>query len=91
MGGPPHLTTPTERQAHRTAGANRSRPKPPEGRARLGARLNREHTRFIASVKEDGCYSLDLNPIEMAFAKLKAHLRRISARTIESPFEKGWL
>ena len=27
-------------------------------------------------------YSLDLNPIEMAFAKLKAHLRRIGARTI---------
>ena len=28
-------------------------------------------------------YSPDLNPIEMAFAKLKAHLRRIKARTIE--------
>jgi transposase len=28
-------------------------------------------------------YSPDLNPIEMAFAKLKAHLRRISARTID--------
>ncbi len=28
-------------------------------------------------------YSPDLNPIEMAFAKLKAHLRRIGARTIE--------
>lgn len=27
--------------------------------------------------------SPDLNPIEMAFAKLKAHLRRIGARTIE--------
>lgn len=27
-------------------------------------------------------YSPDLNPIEMAFAKLKAHLRRIGARTI---------
>lgn len=26
-------------------------------------------------------YSPDLNPIEMAFAKLKAHLRRIGART----------
>jgi hypothetical protein len=26
-------------------------------------------------------YSSDLNPIEMAFAKLKAHLRRIKART----------
>ena len=30
-------------------------------------------------------YSSDLNPIEMAFAKLKAHLRRIGARTIEEP------
>ena len=27
-------------------------------------------------------YSPDLNPIEMAFSKLKAHLRRIGARTI---------
>jgi transposase len=29
-------------------------------------------------------YSPDLNPIEMAFAKLKAHLRRIKARTIDT-------
>src|SRR5262245_44538014 len=28
--------------------------------------------------------SPDLNPIEMAFAKLKAHLRRIAARTIDA-------
>ena len=28
-------------------------------------------------------YSPDLNPIEMAFSKLKAHLRKIGARTIE--------
>ena len=28
-------------------------------------------------------YSPDLNPIEMAFSKLKAHLRRIKARTFE--------
>jgi transposase len=28
-------------------------------------------------------YSPDLNPIEMAFAKLKAHLRKRSARTID--------
>lgn len=28
----------------------------------------------------------DLNPIEMAFAKLKAHLRRIGARTIDAPW-----
>ncbi len=29
-------------------------------------------------------YSPDLNPIEMAFAKLKAHLRAIKARTIDA-------
>lgn len=29
-------------------------------------------------------YSPDLNPIEMAFAKLKAHLRRIGARTLDA-------
>ena len=29
-------------------------------------------------------YSPDLNPIEMAFSKLKAHLRRIGARTIDN-------
>jgi len=28
-------------------------------------------------------YSPDLNPIEMAFSKLKAHLRRLKARTLE--------
>ena len=32
-------------------------------------------------------YSPDLNPIEMAFAKLKAHLRRIGARTFDQLFE----
>jgi len=29
-------------------------------------------------------YSPDLNPIEMAFFKLKAHLRRIGARTLDA-------
>ena len=29
-------------------------------------------------------YSPDLNPIEMAFAKLKAHLRRIKARSLDA-------
>ena len=32
-------------------------------------------------------YSSDLNPIEMAFAKLKAHLRRMKARTFDTLFE----
>jgi transposase len=43
-----------------------------------------------AIVKERGAwfvflppYSPDLNPIELAFSKLKAHLRRIKARTID--------
>jgi len=41
-------------------------------------------------LKEHGCrflflppYGPDLNPIEMAFSKLKSHLRRIGARTID--------
>ena len=41
-------------------------------------------------LKTHGCwflflpaYSPDLNPIEMAFSKLKAHLRRIEARTFD--------
>ena len=32
-------------------------------------------------------YSPDLNPIEMAFSKLKAHLRRIGARSFTGIFE----
>ncbi len=32
-------------------------------------------------------YSPDLNPIEMAYAKLKAHLRRVKARTFEALFQ----
>jgi len=32
-------------------------------------------------------YSPDLNPIEMAFSKLKAHLRRFAARTFTSLFD----
>ena len=28
-------------------------------------------------------YSPDLNPIEMAFAKIKAHMRKVAARTLE--------
>ncbi len=46
--------------------------------------------RAAESLKAVGCwflflpaYSPDLNPIEMAFSKLKAHLRRIGARTIK--------
>lgn len=42
------------------------------------------------ALRERGCwflylppYSPDLNPIEQAFAKLKAHLRRVGARTFD--------
>lgn len=45
-------------------------------------------------MREQGCwflylppYSPDLNPIEMAFSKLKAHLRRIGARNFTDLFE----
>lgn len=47
-----------------------------------------------AALKAHGCwflylppYSPDLNPIELAFSKLKAHLRRIGARSFTSVFE----
>ena len=32
-------------------------------------------------------HSPDLNPIELAFSKLKAHLRRIGARTFDQMFD----
>ena len=45
-------------------------------------------------LREHGCwvlflapYSPDLNPIEMAFSKLKAHLRRIGARSFMGVFQ----
>ena len=45
------------------------------------------------AMRQAGCwfvflppYSPDLNPIEMAFSKLKAHLRRIGARTFTDMF-----
>jgi transposase len=48
-------------------------------------------TRAAQALEERGCwflflppYSPDLNPIEMAFSKLKAHLRRIGARTYDA-------
>jgi transposase len=44
----------------------------------------------VQALKEKGCwflylppYSPDLNPIEMAFSKLKAHLRAFGARTFD--------
>ncbi len=49
--------------------------------------------RAAQALRESGCwflflpaYSRDLNPIEMAFSKLKAQLRRIGARTFDTLF-----
>lgn len=46
-----------------------------------------------AVLKKHGCwflylppYSPDLNPVEQAFSKLKAHLRRIGVRTFDQMF-----
>ena len=50
--------------------------------------------RAAQALKERGCWFLflpanspDHNPIEMAFYKLKAHLRRIGARTFDALFQ----
>ncbi|MDB2369690.1 IS630 family transposase [Planktomarina temperata] len=54
----------------------------------LATHRNKEAAKALS---EHGCwflflpaYSPDLNPIEMAFSKLKAHLRRIGARTFDT-------
>lgn len=50
--------------------------------------------RAAEALRRRGCWFLflppygpGLNPIEMAFSKLKAHLRRIGARTFDAQFE----
>ena len=48
--------------------------------ARAAAVLHQRGAWFLFLPK----YSPDLNPIEKAFAKLKAHLRRIGARSIDA-------
>ena len=57
----------------------------------LTTHRNVEATRAL---RDHGCwflhlppYSPDLNPIEQAFSKLKAHLRRIGARTFTEVFD----
>ncbi|MGC4094624.1 MAG: transposase [Polyangiaceae bacterium] len=57
----------------------------------LATHSNAEATQAI---RQAGCwflylppYSPDLNPIEMAFTKLKAHLRRIGARSFIQVFD----
>ncbi len=56
----------------------------------LPTHLNRQ---AADALRAHGCwflylpqYSPDLNPIEMAFSKLKTHLRRIGARTFTEVF-----
>ena len=56
----------------------------------LDNRTTHKSPRAGQALKDRGCwflflppYSPDLNPIEMAFAKLKAHLKRIGARTYD--------
>ena len=55
--------------------------------------------RAAEALRKHGCwvlflpaYSPDLNPIEMAFSKLNAYLRRIGARTFDTllPALVGW-
>ncbi len=48
----------------------------------------------MQALRDHGCwflylppYSPDLNPIEQAFSKLKAHLRRLGARTFTEVFD----
>jgi transposase len=55
--------------------------------------LATHYNKVAAALRDVGCwflylppYSRDLNPIEMAFSKLKAHLRRIGARTFDQMF-----
>lgn len=57
----------------------------------LATHKNAEHAN---AMREAGCwflflppYSPDLNPIEMAFSKLKVHLRRIGARSFTGIFD----
>ena len=57
----------------------------------LATHRNREAAQAL---RDHGCwllylppYSPDLNPIEQAFSKLKAHLRRIGARTFTEVFK----
>jgi transposase len=57
----------------------------------LATRRNKE---AAESLRAHGCWflylppsSTDLNPIEQAFSKLKAHLRRIGARTFTDVFD----
>jgi transposase len=56
----------------------------PTHRSAEAARALRDHGCWFLYLPP---YSPDLNPIEQAFSKLKAHLRRIGARTFNEVFE----
>ena len=60
----------------------------------LDNRATHRNKEAAQALRQHGCwflylppYSPDLNPIEQAFSKLKAHLRRIGARTFTEVFE----
>jgi transposase len=53
-------------------------------RNKQAAQALRDHRCWFLSLPQ---YSPDLNPIEQTFSKLKAHLRRIEARTFTDVFE----
>ena len=53
-------------------------------RNKEAAKALREHSCWFLYLPP---YSPDLNPIEMAFSKLKAHLRRMSARSFTDVFD----
>ena len=62
-------------------------------RSAFGNLATHKNAAAAKAMRDAGCwflflppYSPDLNPIEMAFSKLKAHLRRIGARTFTDMF-----
>ena len=72
---------------------------PPSSAAKLYSRTICRYTRSSASPKRSKkrvrrrsiCpkYSPDLNPIGLAFSKIKAHLHKVAERTIENAIERS--
>jgi transposase len=71
----PHPTRPDPRKARHRHPDNRPAHKSPAAQQAI-----RERGAWLMFLPP---YSPDLNPIEMAFAKLKAHLRAMAMRTID--------
>lgn len=65
------------KNVHRNRYKNRTRPAHKSATAEQAIRERGAWLLFLPT------YSPDLNPIEMAFSKLKAHLRARAARTID--------